>query len=172
MPAYAEDYAKEEQLYTLYMAKAAHHKRRMDSIKCLMEGSQDGLDEAASLLIGTSALGASISTKSSEAQNAAEPKHESDPLNVFDGKYPKKKMSDKTITLFQYIGLEGKSLPQLMEFTVKKNLGWKDHNIRNMMMQYRKNYEFIESPKNGFYQLTQKGYNAVQKQFIENSNVL
>lgn len=163
MSTYAEEYAKEEQLYTLYMGKAAHHKRRMESIKYLMEGSSDELDAAASFLIGTVALGASPDLSAIEHQKLS---------GSIDDKYPKKRMSDKTITLFQHMGMDGKSLSQLLEFSTSNTLGWKDHNIRNMMSQYKKNYDFIESTSPGFYKLTQKGYDAVQKQSVEDKNAL
>lgn len=153
MSGYAEEYTKEEQLYTLYMRKAEHHKKRMESIKYLMDGYVDELDAAASMLIGAMPGKSDVR----EATNHA----------AIDDKYPKKRMSDKTVQMFQFIGVEGKALSQLTKFADENALGWKDHNIRNMMMQYRKNYSFIESPKNGFYQLTQRGLDAINKQLNE-----
>lgn len=164
MSGYAEDYAKEEQLYTLYMRKAEHHKKRMESIKYLMDGSVDELDAAAaSMLIENAGIGAT-----SGKGDVREATYRA----AIDDQYPKKRMSDKTIQLFQFIGLEGKALPKLTNFADEKALGWKDHNIRNMMMQYRKNYGFIESPRNGFYQLTQKGLDAINKQLVEDKGEL
>jgi hypothetical protein len=155
MSGLAEEYTKEARLFELYTQRAEYHKKRMESIKYLMDGSVDELDVAASMMIGNAAINTPTIIKTAHADVAS---------SVVAGSYPKKRMSDRTVQLFRFLGTDGKELSELTRFAEQNGLGWKDHNIRNMMMQYRKNYEFIASSRSGFYSLTQKGLDAINKQ--------
>ncbi|WP_434632225.1 hypothetical protein [Chromobacterium sp. CV08] len=70
---------------------------------------------------------------------------------------PKKKLSTSVISLLNFIGVEGKSLDELENFSNEEQLGVDRGAIRSFASAYRRKFGFLHSPRLGFVQLTQRG---------------
>lgn len=169
MPNYEEEISLERQKIALFLAKLDQCKQRLASLEFLKSNAEDSLDAWASKIIKnempdlTEYQAALATTITLEVSNSLQKNY----ISAGAITISRKKLGKKALTFLSYIGKEGKSLQHLSEFAKKNELGMTNQNIRNFAMVYRKNFQYIESPRVGFYRLTDLGYEVVQKQILE-----
>jgi hypothetical protein len=68
------------------------------------------------------------------------------------------------VKLLRYIGREGKFYDQVVDFIGKSGISITAGAARTQLMNYRKDYGFVENPKKGFYVATEKALSFIQAQ--------
>ena len=74
-----------------------------------------------------------------------------------------RKISAQWIDLIEHLGLGGKDFAQVQAFMARGGTPMTAGSIRTGLMNYRKDYGLVSSPKPGFYCATQKGMDFVQQ---------
>jgi hypothetical protein len=143
-----EQIAVEKQRITVFEAKIAHCRKRIESLEYLIQDSDDELDTLAS---------------SSSAKYKATAKQNLKAGDSTDGYVRSKPLGESQLKLLRFLGKEGKSLKDMVAFAKSHNLDMTDQNVRNFAMIYRKKYGYIESPHMAFYRLTSSGEKASQE---------
>jgi hypothetical protein len=137
-----EQIAVEKDRISVFEKKIEHCKKRIEYLEFLIQDSVDELDTLAS---------------SSVAKNKATVKQKVNVVDNADGYVRSKPIGENQLNLLRFIGKEGKSLKDMVEFAKTNKLNMADPNVRNFAMIYRKKYGYIESPYMAFYRLTESG---------------
>lgn len=74
-----------------------------------------------------------------------------------------RKISAQWVDLIEHLGLDGKDFSQVQAFMASTDAPMTAGSIRTGLMNYRKDYGLVTSPKPGFYCATQKGMDFVQE---------
>ena len=158
MSQYAEQIEIEAQKIALYKTKIEQCQKRIESLKFLMTDSEDALDSLTSNMIGAASKLPATDTSSQRIKSL-----ETLPNKQESTRKPGKSLSQKAIAILKFIGIDGKTLSQIIEYANLINLGMTDGNIRNFAMIYRKDFGYLENPQRGFYRLTEKGLDAISR---------
>lgn len=75
-----------------------------------------------------------------------------------------RRVPSQWVKLLRYIGREGKSYDQVVDFIGTNGISISAGAARTQLMNYRKDYGFVENPKKGFYVATEKALNFIQAQ--------
>lgn len=73
-----------------------------------------------------------------------------------------KKITQQWVGLIEFLGLDGKNFSQVEGFMSRSGTPMTPGSIRTGLMNYRKAYALVSSPKPGYYIATQKGLDFVQ----------
>lgn len=66
--------------------------------------------------------------------------------------------------MITYLGEEGKTFPQVEAFLSAGGASMTPGAARTGLMNYRKDFGFVENPRKGFYRATKKGLDAIEAQ--------
>ncbi len=66
---------------------------------------------------------------------------------------PLKSLPSRWIDVMIYIGVEGKTFPEIMNYIERRKLGFAVDTVRAGLMNYRRDYGLLENPKRGFYRV-------------------
>lgn len=68
------------------------------------------------------------------------------------------------VQLLRYIGAEGKTYDDVKRFIQERELRISEGAVRTQLMNYRKEFGFVESPKKGFYKATERALSFIDAQ--------
>lgn len=71
-------------------------------------------------------------------------------------KEKRKRIPEKWITIFHFIGEDGKTFRELEAFLTERAIDLSPGAARTALMNYRKEFGFIDNPRKGFYRTTEK----------------
>lgn len=77
--------------------------------------------------------------------------------------FPTKKVGDLGLTIMESLENGGKSLDQIMQAVNSKGHEPTRHNVRCTLAAFREKYGFFENPEKGFYVLTSRGKEYLDK---------
>lgn len=69
---------------------------------------------------------------------------------------PRRRLPEKWSDLLSFIGSEGKTFTEVEKFIGEANLALSPGAARTGLMNYRKDFGFVENPRKGFYRATDK----------------
>lgn len=75
-----------------------------------------------------------------------------------------RRMPDKWIRLLTFIGKEGKDYEQVTAFIDDNDLSLTHGAARTQLMNYRRDFAFVENPRKGFYVATERALEFIAKQ--------
>jgi hypothetical protein len=73
-----------------------------------------------------------------------------------------KRLPPHWVHLFEFIGREGKTSAEVLEFIKSREFKISGEAVRTALMNYRREFGLVENPRRGFYQMTEKGMEFVQ----------
>lgn len=86
-------------------------------------------------------------------QVVVEPQPVSDQENYGD---PKRRLSEDVQSILRFVGSEGKSLDELQAYCAVQRYSHNRGTLRSLMSNYKIKHGFIDSPKLGFFRLTER----------------
>lgn len=89
-----------------------------------------------------------------------------------DIKPRRKRIPENWAKLLTFIGEEGKSSDQVRAFLLASPIGITPDASRTGLMNFRKEYGFVDSPRRGFYKLSPLGAEAIRAQQSESPDIL
>ena len=75
-----------------------------------------------------------------------------------------KRIPPNWVALITYLGEQGKSFRQVEAFLASGGASMSPGAARTGLMNYRRDFGFVESPRLGFYKATSKGLEAIEAQ--------
>lgn len=69
---------------------------------------------------------------------------------------PKRRLSEDVQSILRFVGLEGKSLDALEAYCAAQSYSHNRGSLRSLMSNYKIKHGFIDSPKLGFFKLTER----------------
>lgn len=147
--------AQENAKIDLLRSKIQECERRIDVLRSFV--AADEQDAFLIQSLGSNQNSPSISERASAHNDASLEPHG----------LPQRRLNDQTVSTLRFIGRDGKTLAQLLEYS--KQQGWSQSNgaLRSFATNYRQKFGFIDSPHNGFYRLTEVGEKYLASNYPE-----
>ena len=153
--SYAHLIEQEQAKIALLQAKIVECERRIEALKSFLNA-----DEFDALLTKSlspdhqkkNEVSAAAPTQQAP-QVAVEPESVSDQERYGD---PKRRLSEDVQSILRFIGLDGKSLDELETYCAAQKFSHNRGTLRSLMSNYKIKHGFIDSPKLGFFRLTER----------------
>lgn len=85
-------------------------------------------------------------------------------------RYPRR-VPPHWVQLLTFISLEGKTYEQVIAFVAENKMAISEGAVRAQLMNYRKDFAFVENPRKGFYLATARALSFLQAQEGEGTSV-
>jgi hypothetical protein len=153
--SYTDLIAQEQAKIALLQAKIDECLRRIETLRSFENA--DELDSLLAKSLFPSPLpGPRTSSTTSELQSEQrriEPKHVS---NNDGHSNPKRRLSEDVVGILRFVGLNGRSLDELEAYCASRGYEHNRGSLRSVMSNYKIKHGFIDSPKSGFFRLTDR----------------
>lgn len=146
MQSFHDQIDRERRKIALLKVKIADCEARITALLSVQE--EDELDRI---------LDKELLASSEPLQDIAKPSQES----RVDDKQRVKRVPENWVALINFLGEEGKSSAEVAGFLAAGGAKMTPAAARTGLMNYRKDFGFVESPRKGFYKATKKGLEAV-----------
>lgn len=168
--SYADLIAQEKAKIKLLQQKIAECELRIEALQSLASGG-DALDQwlSRSLDQRTEAHHKGLKIVRAKTRDSS-PQSSIVPPSREDG--PKKRIGAKALSLLVFIGPEGKSLDQMLTFTTSQGWDVTRGGLRSFGNTYRNKFNLLESPRKGFFKLSDDGISYLQSLKSETPSAL
>ena len=118
----------------------------------------------ASALVPAGQMPAPVQTSAQPSATPAPSPFPSDDLGaVFTWKRKLRRMPDTWVRLLTFIGKEGKDYESVKAFIDENNLPIGHGAARTQLMNYRRDFGFVENPRKGFYVATERALEFIRE---------
>lgn len=170
-PRIAELLELERRKLSLLRNKVLDQERRVEVLAALVDDPLDALLER-ELTAPAAAVQAPAPGLAAAPESAAAQPPEGLPApgfaQVFNWAAPTtrvpRRVPSQWVQLLRFIGLDGKTYNDVTAYARSQQLQISEGAVRTQLMNYRKEYGFVENPKKGFYRATERALSFIDAQ--------